>query len=109
MLGLLVAPLMAALGDIHEATHAHASTHMHADSSGADVDGHDDRDGHEHDGLLHALMHGGHCQGHLAALVTVTGLPSPAPLSDARPGKDAAANSQHVPDNLLRPPDRSMT
>lgn len=109
LLGLVIAPLMTALGDIHEATHAHASAHMHADATDAGADGHDDQDGEQHAGLLHSLMHSCHCQNHLATLASMAILSLPAAPSDARLGANTSANSQHVPDNLLRPPDRSMT
>jgi len=68
LLAVLANPVLAAVGDLHEAARGHA-THLdhppetHAADDEAAIDG----DGATGD-LLHALMHGVHCCGHATPL-----------------------------------------
>ena len=59
--GVLAEPLASALGELHTYGHAQADVHLHVDHVGQE---HDDESA-----LLHALMHGGHCHGHCAAIL----------------------------------------
>jgi hypothetical protein len=67
VLAVLVNPVFAAVGDLHEFSrggtdHAQASdSHDHADEAGTQQEGTD---------LLHALMHAAHCCGHLTAILS---------------------------------------
>jgi len=104
LLAVLVNPVFASLGDLHELGSGEAHLHVvgeHPDNA----PGHD----HDHDevdqgDLLHALMHASHCCGHLTAIVpaafAVPGMPpaSTAPLADPVPVPPSR------PASLLRPP-----
>ena len=72
MLAVLVNPVLAAVGDMHESGHDAAGILQLAD------DHHDDKgagtQGEEPD-LLHAFMHAAHCCSHLAAVFDI-GMPS---------------------------------
>ena len=71
MLAVLVNPVLAAVGDLHETSHVGAA---HAPP----MEAHDHDDGVERSGdaqeegidLLHALMHAAHCCGHLTAILS---------------------------------------
>src|SRR5688572_1052609 len=96
-LGVLVAPVACALGDVHAL--AHGQAHVDEDAS-HHADGAGERDGA---GLMHALMHSGYCHGQSPAL-----LPSLAwqalPLSaQLRPAAVREDYRSHLLDTLLRP------
>lgn len=101
LLAVLANPVLAAVGDLHEAARG-VAWHLHdtADHALAD-DGHDRDDAGD---LLHALMHAAHCCGHLNAipssfaLVPVHLAPAAVSASDAWP------SPSHVPSLSLRPP-----
>jgi len=101
LLVVLANPVLAAVGDLHEATRG-AAAHLH------DTDEHalaDDGDDHDDAGdLLHALMHAAHCCGHLSAIpssvVVLQVLVTHAAVSVA----DMPALSSHLPSLSLRPP-----
>lgn len=104
LLAVLINPVFASLGDLHEL--GNGSGHLHAVSDHGDAVGsheHADGDAGESD-LLHALMHASHCCGHLTAIVpavfAVPGMPpaSAAPLADPVPVPPSR------PASLLRPP-----
>ncbi len=68
VLGVLVAPVASALGDVHALEHSLDrldAGHVH-ESPTADP-------GDEAGELLHALMHSGHCHGHATVLMPVLG------------------------------------
>ncbi len=98
--GVLVAPLAAALGDVHALGHADAAGHVHdhGDDAAGDDDGADD------DGLLHALMQGGHCHGH-ASVIMPGGFPAcAASLAATMPPVVLIHYRSLRPNTLLRPP-----
>jgi len=104
LLAVLVNPVFASLGDLHELGSGEAHLHVvgeHQDNA----PGHDhDHDEADQGDLLHALMHASHCCGHLSAIVpavfAVPGMPpaSAAPLADPVPVPPSR------PTSLLRPP-----
>ena len=101
VLAVLVNPVFASLGDLHESGQAEAG-HLH------DVGQHEagvaseDHDGDS--GLLHALMHASHCCGHLTGIVaSLQWLPLPLVAADA-PAHEAAARPLSIPVNHFRPP-----
>jgi len=97
VLGLIGAPVLAAVGSTHDLFHdADASAHTHAiEHAAADDDG--------AGGLLHAAMHCATCGGHTSALPPTPAMIGlvPAQSFDAVP-VDAAPTRR--PDTLLRPP-----
>ena len=101
VLAVLVNPVFATLGDLHESSQAEAG-HLHdvgKHEAGVAAEGHDgDSD------LLHALMHASHCCGHLTGIVAgMQWLPLPLPTTDA-PTHVLAARPQHFAVNHFRPP-----
>lgn len=102
MLGVVAQPAIAAAGDVHELSHG-GDLHAHADSHAGGADDGDGGDPDADAGLSHALMHAGHCCGHLVAIPMTLdwapiALPEQAPVSFS-----IAAASRRV-DNPLRPP-----
>ena len=101
VLAVLVNPVFASLGDLHETAQAEAG-HLH------DVGKHEAGVAAEdHDGdsdFMHALMHASHCCGHLTGIVA--GLHwQPLPLLAATaPSHVVSARPLHVPVNHFRPP-----
>ena len=72
-LGLVLQPVMAAVGEMHELAHDPSGSHVHgqhADDLDAELDAGDE---HDEDGArtLHVLLHFAHCCGATAALVQV--------------------------------------
>lgn len=101
LLAVLANPVLAAVGDLHEATRGSAE-HLHqvdehalaADADDADAAG----------DLLHALMHAAHCCGHLTAIPSQFALP---PMVFARSVLQARVMlpaRSHTPSLALRPP-----
>ncbi|MEQ4576488.1 MAG: hypothetical protein ABN502_16365 [Gammaproteobacteria bacterium] len=89
VLAVLANPVLAAIGDLHEASRG-SSAHLHdagAHALAGDPASGDDRAGD----LLHALMHGAHCCGHLTALPSSFMLP-------------AALSPRAVPPRTSHPP-----
>lgn len=109
-LSLLLKPVLASMGELHELAHDPSGQHSHVDEFAGDADGEASGKGGNDDelGTLHMLLHFAHCCGHspaatLPAIPTVTGLPvgnSHAPLSVDRL---ASALSR----SLFRPPIRA--
>lgn len=102
LLAVLVNPVFASLGDLHElgsgAAHLHVVGEHEGNAAGHDHDEADPGD------LLHALMHASHCCGHLTAI-----MPSPMRvpamiLPAALPVLDRVPVAQAPPTSLLRPP-----
>lgn len=79
LLAVICQPVMASLGDLHEAAHGpdlHAAANDPHDAAGAMPAG----DEADRDSLLHALMCASHCCGHAVAMpVGVAILPAVAP------------------------------
>lgn len=104
LLGAVMQPVMASVGDIHALGHG-AALHGQADAhegGQADDDGHGD----EGDGgsLLHALMHAGHCCGHATAMAAISLDWSLAMPSYGLPGHPGIADRSHRPGDRFRPP-----
>lgn len=102
LLAVLVNPVFASLGDLHEL--GNGAAHLHV------VGEHEDNaPGHDHDDaapgdLLHALMHASHCCGHLTAIMP-TPMRVPAMILPATvPALDRVPVVQAPPTSLLRPP-----
>ena len=101
MLGVVAQPALAAVGEVHELSHGGNLHDVDAHAEGPDDDAGGDPDADA--GLSHALMHAGHCCGHLVAIPMTLdwapiALPEQAPVSFS-----VAAASRRV-DNPLRPP-----
>ncbi|MFT3668524.1 MAG: hypothetical protein QM795_08070 [Pseudoxanthomonas sp.] len=104
LLAVLVNPVFASLGDLHEL--GNGGDHLHAVSDHGDAaEAHDHADGDAGEGdLLHALMHASHCCGHLTAIVpAVFAMPGMPPAS-AAPLADPVPVPLSRPASLLRPP-----
>ncbi|MGH8026426.1 MAG: hypothetical protein ACREO0_06830 [Pseudoxanthomonas sp.] len=98
VLAVLVNPVFAAVGDLHESSHGSAE---HAQP----LDVHDHAGTQEEEGdLLHALMHAAHCCGHLTAILSAPFVPY-APSSSGDAPMPAFA-SPHSPPRTdpFRPP-----
>ena len=99
-LGVLVAPVACALGDVHALAHDQAHLDEDAPHRG-DGDGTGEREGAS---LLHALMHSGYCHGQSPALLPSLawqGLSLPALLRPAAAQQDYRS---HLLETPLRPP-----
>lgn len=103
LLAVLANPVLAAIGDMHEASRG-SGAHLHGAEAHASVDdpapGEDDTAGD----LLHALMHGAHCCGHLTALPSAFAL---AAATRLRPEPPRTAHLQHPSARVsttIRPP-----
>ncbi|MDR6842010.1 hypothetical protein [Pseudoxanthomonas sacheonensis] len=101
VLAVLVNPVFAAVGDLHEFSrggtgHAQASdSHDHADESGTQQEGTD---------LLHALMHAAHCCGHLTAILSTPFVAHTPSFTDAVPASAFAAPHSPPRTDHFRPP-----
>ncbi|MBD9481098.1 hypothetical protein [Pseudoxanthomonas sp. PXM02] len=104
LLAVLVNPVFASLGDLHEL--GSGSDHLHAVSDHeATGSGHDHADGDAGEGdLLHALMHASHCCGHLTAIVPAPLLLQGVLLPSVALAADAVPLPTARPASLLRPP-----
>ena len=98
---VLVNPVFAAVGDLHESSHGrveHAQlgdSHDQADNAGLREEGGD---------LLHALMHAAHCCGHLTAILSTPFVAHPPLFSDAVPAPVFAAPHSPPRTDHFRPP-----
>lgn len=101
MLAVLVVPVFAALGDLHEAQQG-GHAHLHAVGEHADgLDG-DVQDG---DGdLLHALMHASHCCGHPSMILESFHLAAPVVVTLSMPTAVPADPRLEVSSKHFRPP-----
>ncbi|TAA36797.1 hypothetical protein [Pseudoxanthomonas winnipegensis] len=98
LLAVLANPVLAAVGDLHEATRGSAA-HLHQADEHALADDADDAGD-----LLHALMHAAHCCGHLTAIPSRFAL---LPMAAVRAAPQARADlpaRSHTPSLALRPP-----
>jgi hypothetical protein len=101
LLAVLVNPVFAAVGDLHESSrgssdHAQAlDSHDHADQTGTQEEGID---------LLHALIHAAHCCGHLTAILSTPFAAAPSLFSDSVPVPDFAAPLSPPRTDHFRPP-----
>ena len=101
MLAVLVNPVFAAVGDLHEfsrgsADHAQAlDSHDHTDEAGTQGEGVD---------LLHALIHAAHCCGHLTAILSTPFVSHPSLFSDGVPMPAFAAPHSPPRTDHFRPP-----
>jgi hypothetical protein len=102
LLAVLSNPVLAAVGDLHEAATASAD-HLHAVQDHADMTT-DAADPDEAGDLLHALMHAAHCCGHLVAIPSSFALPAAAPMPHAPPASGVFALHSRTPEMALRPP-----
>ncbi len=68
LLAVLVQPVLAAVADLHEASHGQATHASHAHDAQGEVQIPDGGDPDEGRSLLHALMHAGHCCGQASAV-----------------------------------------
>ncbi len=103
VLGVLVAPVACALGDVHALAHdqAHLDDSAPHGHDGADEDDAGERDGA---GLLHALMHSGYCHGHSPAMLPAMAW-GPLPMrTHAHPAALTTDYRSHLIETLLRPP-----
>lgn len=101
VLAVLVNPVFAAVGDLHEfsrggADHAQAlDSHDHADEAGTQDEGVD---------LLHALIHAAHCCGHLTAILSTSFVPHTPLFSDELPVPVFATPHSPPRTDHFRPP-----
>ncbi|KQQ83740.1 hypothetical protein ASF73_17165 [Xanthomonas sp. Leaf131] len=103
VMGVLVAPVACALGDVHAL--AHDQAHLE-DTAPHGHDGADERDAGERDGvgLLHALMHSGYCHGHSPAMLSALAWgPLPA-CAQVQPATLPIAYRSQLSETGLRPP-----
>jgi len=100
LLAVLVNPVFAAVGDLHESSHRGAE-HLQP----VNADGHDDVSG-EGQGidLLHALMHAAHCCGHLTAILSTAYFSQAPSFSSAIPVAAVAAPHSAPRTDPFRPP-----
>ena len=101
-LGLVLQPVMAAVGEMHELAHDPSGTHshdLHADELDAELvaAGEQDQDGAK---TLHVLLHFSHCCGATAALLPVLERIPPVPA----PNQLAVAKAPIPPAALLPSP-----
>ena len=98
---VLVNPVFAAVGDLHESSHGSAEhtqpldSHDHADNAGMQEEGTD---------LLHALMHAAHCCGHLTAILSTPFVPHASLFSGGVPVPAFAAPHSPPRTDHFRPP-----
>lgn len=101
MLGVVAQPALAAVGEVHELSHG-GNLHdgdAHTGDAGDGAGGDPEADA----GLSHALMHAGHCCGHLVA-IPVTLDWAPIALPEQAPISFSVAVASRRLDNPLRPP-----
>jgi hypothetical protein len=100
LLAVLVNPVLAAVGDLHESSHGSTE---HAQATG--THNHDDA-GTQEQGidLLHALMHAAHCCGHLTAILSTAYFSQAPSFSSAIPVAAVAAPHSAPRTDPFRPP-----
>lgn len=101
VLAVLVNPVFAAVGDLHESSHR--SMEM-APLAGSHDDAHDAGALDEEVDLLHALMHAAHCCGHLTAILSAPFVAYAPLFSDAVPVPAFAAPHSPPRTDHFRPP-----
>ncbi|MEB1610559.1 hypothetical protein VDQ74_11740 [Xanthomonas campestris pv. campestris] len=102
-MGVLVAPVACALGDVHALAH----DRMHLDDTAPHGhDGADEGDAGERDGagLMHALMHSGYCHGQNPAVVPALGWLPLSTYPQAQPVSVFAHYRSQLSETGLRPP-----
>lgn len=102
LVAVLVNPVLAAIGDLHEASRGNGVSHAVEEHVAAGEPSHDQND--PAGDLLHALMHGAHCCGHLTALTSSFALAAALP---ARADAPRTAHPQRASVRLsttIRPP-----
>lgn len=102
MLAVLVNPVLAAVGDMHESGHGAATTHVQV-ADDHDHDASAGAQGEEVD-LFHAFMHAAHCCGHLTAIFSGPFMPQITTLVDAVPVSEFSAFSARPATDHFRPP-----
>lgn len=103
MLTVLVNPVLAAVGDLHESSHGSVG-HMPAPSDhDPDHDGNAGTEGEDAD-FLHTLMHAAHCCGHLAAILSSPFPPQARQFSEVMPMPLFAAPGTTLRTDHFRPP-----
>lgn len=104
LLAVVSNPVLAAVGDTHEAARGLAG-HLHElhDTAGEAGGAHADEDAGLSD-LLHALVHAAHCCGHLAAVLPDLPLPLAPPGLGAAPQTEPMTAPSPRPASLIRPP-----
>jgi hypothetical protein len=101
MFAVLINPVLAAAGDLHEFSHGNAEhgqpfdSHGHAGNISTQEEGTD---------LLHALMHAAHCCGHLTAILSSAFVPHVPLLSNNVPAPAFAAPHSTPRIDPFRPP-----
>jgi hypothetical protein len=104
-LAVLVNPILATAGDMHESEHGQLGHMQSVEQHAVELHEHDASGGaHEEDNLLHALMHASHCCGHLTAILANTLLADFSSLAVALPAQIQAAPYLHTQSNHFRPP-----
>lgn len=104
LLAVLVNPVLAAVGDLHETSHvgsAHAQPVDAHDHVGVERNGDAREEGID---LLHALMHAAHCCGHLTAILASAFVAHPALASDRFPVPVSVAPHSSPRTDPFRPP-----
>lgn len=111
MFAMLINPVFAAVGDLHESSHGSAEhaqpvgSHDHAVNK-RDVDKHVADRGAQEEGvdLLHALMHAAHCCGHQVAILSGAFVPHAPLFSNSVPVPAFAAPHSTPRTDPFRPP-----
>lgn len=112
VLAVLVNPVFAAVGDLHESSHAGIEhlpapgdhDHDHDHNAGLDEDTPASGEGDGKLDLLHALMHAAHCCGHLTAILSASVTPQSRLFSEARPLPHFTAPGPAPHTDHFRPP-----
>ncbi len=99
MLAVLVNPVLAAVGDLHESSLGGAEHSLPADGHGREGGA-----GAGEGDLLHALMHAAHCCGHLTAILSTPLISQQALFSGAAPVPAFAAPHSPPYTDHFRPP-----
>ncbi|CAD0364378.1 MULTISPECIES: hypothetical protein [Xanthomonas] len=103
VMGVLVAPVACALGDVHAL--AHDQMHLE-DTAPHGHDGADEGDAGERDGagLMHALMHSGYCHGQNPAVLPALAWLPLSTHTQAQPVAVFAHYRSQLSETGLRPP-----
>jgi hypothetical protein len=106
MFAVLINPVLAAAGDLHEFSHGNAEHAQPVDSHDHAVGKHVADRGAQEEGvdLLHALMHAAHCCGHLTAILSSAFVPHVPLLSNNVPAPAFAAPHSTPRIDPFRPP-----
>lgn len=101
LLAVLVNPVLAAVGDLHESSHGNTE---HAQPT--DAHDHDNNAGTQEKGidLLHAFIHAAHCCGHLTAILSTPFFSQAPSFSGAAPASALAAPHSAPRSEHFRPP-----